>query len=224
MAATASNNLQFAPATLASMSAQASAFCRGGSAGTDFALDWFSATCPVISEKTDTLLFSVHHSSSSTTATRIADARQMTDPYNRRLPDSFRKSLGKSALIVAGLGYGLFRGLRAIGAPGDRSARIQLAALTKRLDEIERTVAEMSKRRADVRATPPASFFVTHEELAEAIDRTAARIDADLDRKLQSQSRAVNSLRAMIAQTDILLQRVLEGIENVESESPLVER
>jgi hypothetical protein len=81
---------------------------------------------------------------------------------------------------------------------------------------MERTVGEMSK-------TDPVHDFVTQEELAAAIDRATARIGGDLDRKFQAQSNAVNSLRAMISQTDILLQRVLEGIENAESETRLVE-
>jgi hypothetical protein len=141
---------------------------------------------------------------------------QSADPYNRRLSDSFFKFLGKSALIVAGLGYGLFRGLRAAAAPEDPSARVQIADLAARLDQMERTVGEMSK-------TDPVHDFVTQEELAAAIDRATARIGGDLDRKFQAQSNAVNSLRAMISKTDILLQRVLEGIENAESETRLVE-
>ena len=138
---------------------------------------------------------------------------QLTDPYNRRLPASFIRFLGKSALIAAGVGYGLFRGLRSVEEP---SARLQMADLAARLDQIERAVGEMSKR-------DPVHDFVTHEELAAAIDRATARIAGDLDRKFQAQSNAVNSLRAMISQTDVLLQRVLEGIENAESEARLVE-
>ena len=76
-------------------------------------------------------------------------------------------------------------------------------------------VDEMSKR-------VTVHDFVTHEELAGAIDRATARIGGDLDRKFQAQSNAVNSLRAMISQTDVLLQRVLDGIENSESEARLV--
>jgi hypothetical protein len=140
---------------------------------------------------------------------------QLTDPYNRRLPDSFFKFMGKSALIVAGLGYGLFRGLRAMAGPDDLTARLQMADLATRLDHVERMVDEMSKR-------VTVHDFVTHEELAGAIDRATARIGGDLDRKFQAQSNAVNSLRAMISQTDVLLQRVLDGIENSESEARLV--
>lgn len=126
------------------------------------------------------------------------------------------KSLGKSALIVAGLGYGLVRGLGA----GERRARLQ--GLASRLDEVERGLNQLSASIPP--PAPPIIDFVTHEELAEAIDRATARISGDLDGKFQAQSRAVNSLRAMISQTDILLQRVLEGIENAESEAQLVER
>ena len=141
---------------------------------------------------------------------------QLTDPYNRRLPDSFFKFMGKSALIVAGLGYGLFRGLRAVAGPEDPSARLRMADLATRLDQVERALGAMPK-------TDPIHDFVTREELAAAIDRATARIGGDLDRKFQAQSNAVNSLRAMISQTDVLLQRVLEGIENSESEARLVE-
>ena len=145
------------------------------------------------------------------------------DPYNRRLPDSFFKFLGKSALIVAGLGYGLFRGMRAVAGPEERSSRLHTAGLETRLEELERSLAELSKRVPDVAASPPVNDFVTHDELADAIDRATARIGGDLDRKFQAQSRAVNSLRAMISQTDVLLQRVLEEIERAESEARLVE-
>jgi hypothetical protein len=134
------------------------------------------------------------------------------------LLDKVLKSLGKSALIAAGLGYGLFRGLRVGGAPAQPSGglnRVQIEGLATRLDEVERAVSHWSP--------PHVTGFVTREEMAEAIDRATARIGGDLDRKFQTQSRAVNSLRAMISQTDVLLQRVLEAIENAESEAQLVE-
>jgi hypothetical protein len=134
--------------------------------------------------------------------------------------------LGKTALIVAGISYGLFRGLRAVGGPEKQALllnRVEIDGLATRLDEVERAVSRLSVNARHSQAPPVTTSFVTREELAEAIDRARARIGGDLDRKFQAQSRAVNSLRAMVSETDVLLQRVLEGIENAESEAQLAE-
>ena len=65
---------------------------------------------------------------------------------------------------------------------------------------------------------PPYAGYVTQEELAETIDRTTARIRMEIDRKFEAQSMAVGALRGMISQTDALLQRVLDVLEQNSAE------
>jgi len=45
------------------------------------------------------------------------------------------------------------------------------------------------------------------------MDRNAARIDADVAKRFEMQNLAIGSLRAMVAQTDELLNKVLENLE-----------
>ena len=126
------------------------------------------------------------------------------------------KSVGKSTLIVAGAGYGLARGLRLAGEPQvagleDPSGRLE--NLEERLDRIENSLASLA-RPATAEAVTPLTGFVTREELADAVDRATARVRAEVERKFEAQSLAVSGLRAMISQTDELLQKVLEGLES----------
>ena len=120
------------------------------------------------------------------------------------------KSLGKATLIAAGVGYGLLRGLRALEHP-PAEPRVGFEA---RLDELERVVIRLEQGARRTADTRPQAGFVTHEELAATIDRANAGMRSELERKFETQNLAVGSLRAMISQTDVLLQKVLERLES----------
>jgi len=55
--------------------------------------------------------------------------------------------------------------------------------------------------------------YVTRKELAEALDRVEKRQEAHLAEQFRTQALAIGSLRAMIADTDALLERILERLE-----------
>ena len=119
------------------------------------------------------------------------------------------KTLGKATLLVAGAGYGLIRGFRLVEAP---RRPYRLDEFEARLDELENRYIRVSKNPPPSSSGPPTGF-VTHEELAATIETAAARIRTDVERRFETQSLAIGSLRSMISQTDVLLQKVLRGLE-----------
>ena len=55
--------------------------------------------------------------------------------------------------------------------------------------------------------------YVTKKEMADSMDRFERRIEAHLAEQFRTQALAIGSLRAMISNTDALLERVLERLE-----------
>jgi len=112
-------------------------------------------------------------------------------------------------MVLVGIGYGLFRGLRAFGGVAAQASRVH--DMETRLEGVEQAIARLSGANRPPWSTER-SDWVDRRELAEAIDRATARIDRQLEARFEKQSRAIGSLRAMIGQTDILLERVLDGL------------
>lgn len=54
--------------------------------------------------------------------------------------------------------------------------------------------------------------YVTGNELAEALEHAERRFEAGMEARFRTQSLAVGSLRTMIADTDSLLERLLERL------------
>ena len=132
--------------------------------------------------------------------------------------------LGKSALIIAGIGYGLTRGLAISSSPAQTSSTRDLTddssmadVLDARLERIENAL-----RRLTPEPDPPGltTDVVTREELANALDRVYSRVESHLEERFVLQDRSIQSLRAMIIRTDEMLEHVLEGIDNAASENP----
>lgn len=113
-------------------------------------------------------------------------------------------------MVLVGIGYGLFRGLRAFSGVAAQASRVR--DMETRLDGIEQAIARLSGG-AEPMGRAERGDWVDQRELAGAIDRATARIDRQLEARFEKQSRAIGSLRAMIGQTDILLERVLDGLE-----------
>jgi hypothetical protein len=150
------------------------------------------------------------------------------------------KALGKSVLIVTGVGYGIVKALDAFaGDAGERvpqgegsprqaspdatdpdnrieTAMLRLDSMEERLIRIESGLESLLK---PVEPAVPAgreAFFVTHDELTAAMAQISRSIEGDVERRFQVQNRSVQSLRTMIAHTDALLEHVLESIDSAE--------
>jgi hypothetical protein len=121
---------------------------------------------------------------------------------------------GKSLLIVAGAGFGLIRGLRALGNINRKAAGLE--TLEARVDTIHVAVARLADQTEKLQIR--LDQMVPRDELAQTLDRVFGRIERAVDVRFQHQTRSVEALRMMIGQTDELLQRVLDGLESIKAE------
>lgn len=124
------------------------------------------------------------------------------------------KTLGKSALIVIGAGFGLLRGLRAIGNITQNTAGLE--TLGARVDTIHLAVARLADQTEKLQSKQDQT--ITRDELSEMLDRVFGRLEQGVDARFEHQTRSVEALRTMVAQTDELLQRVLDGLESMKTE------
>jgi hypothetical protein len=121
---------------------------------------------------------------------------------------------GKSALIVVGAGFGLFRSLRVLGSVSQNTAGLQ--TLQARVDTVHLAVARLSDRTEQLQLK--LDQMVTRDELSETLDRVFGRLERGVDARFDHQTRSVEALRLMVGQTDELLQRVLEGLESMNAD------
>ncbi len=135
-------------------------------------------------------------------------------------------SIGKSALVVLGVGYSLTRAVRTLSAKQITTRR--LAEAEERLASLEAVLPRTTESPQPGAAENP-ERFVTEAELnsavseamVETLDRVYTRMDAELRRRFTVQEQSVEALRAMISQTDELLERVLEGLETTRQENQM---
>ena len=75
---------------------------------------------------------------------------------------------------------------------------------------------ESRLQRLEERATPQdvTRRHVTPQDLADAIGKATERISNDIDQRFEVQRLSVQSLRALVAQTDELLEKVLLRLED----------
>lgn len=130
-----------------------------------------------------------------------------------RLLSKALTALGKSALIAAGVGLGLVRGLRGLNSAADRA---DLSVVKARIDALSLAVARLGDQSERLSARQEAS--VTRTELAETLDRVFGRLTNEVDERFERQNRSVEALHLMVGQTDELLQKVLDGLEAMENE------
>jgi hypothetical protein len=129
------------------------------------------------------------------------------------------KTAGKSALIVVGAGFGLLRGLRAIGTITRNTAGLE--TLEARVDSIHLAVARLADQTEQLRSRH--DQLVTRDELTQTLDRVFGSLERGIDARFEHQTRSVEALRTMVGQTDELLQRVLDGLESMGTGSADVE-
>jgi hypothetical protein len=155
--------------------------------------------------------------------------RKPASPYNQPLSQKPISVAGKAGIAVAGFVWGLYRSLREPGKAAekdfekDRAAGIpaavdlRLTLLDTRMARIQAAVDQLSEAaglRAKQDETRQKQVWVTREELNEALDLAARRMQISVAEQFGHQMLAIGSLRAMIADTDALLNRVLDRLES----------
>ena len=126
-------------------------------------------------------------------------------------------NVAKAALIVAGAGFGLMRGLRLLDGLADHSAALQ--ALEERIDGIQSQITMLHSRDEKLQASVDRA--VTKEDLSAALDKALARVEAGVNARFGDQERSVDALRAMVGQTDEMLERLLDRLESARTETEL---
>jgi hypothetical protein len=137
----------------------------------------------------------------------------------RLLPGTL-KAAGRSLLIVVGAGFGLLRGLRALGTVTRNSAGLEM--IEARVDTIHVAVARLADQTELLQSK--LDRMVTKDELSQTLDVVFGRSERGVDARFEHQTRSVEALRLMIGQTDELLQRVLDGLESMKAEADDNER
>ncbi len=142
--------------------------------------------------------------------------------YNQPLLPGPITLVGRTAVAVTGFLWGLCRSLRGEEDGNEihkiREVDARLARIESTLDRLSATVANPSsvarQRSAhDGASHTEAEGFVTRDELAEALSRTEKRLAENVASQFERQTVAIGTLRAMIVDTDALLERVLDHLE-----------
>lgn len=154
------------------------------------------------------------------------------------------KALGKSLVIVTGIGYGVIKAMDVLAneqetasdpsqsahrksteshlntAPPDPAIERldgMFSGMEQRLIRMEKSIEALARTPAPPpEPAPPVAQFITRAELDRAMQRLSDDIGSDIDRRFEVQNRSVQSLRAMIARTDELLEQVIENIESTQ--------
>jgi len=134
----------------------------------------------------------------------------------RLLSRTFR-TVGQSTLIAIGAGYGLLRSLRMLGNITQNAAGLE--TLEARVDTINVAVARLAHQTEQLQEK--FDHVVTKDELAQTLDRVFGPLERGVDARFEHQTRSVEALRMMVGQTDELLQRVLDGLESIKTESAM---
>ena len=84
----------------------------------------------------------------------------------------------------------------------------RLRAVEARLDEHSSALADHSQRLADVPSTT---------QIVSAMEQLLQKTMASLDDRLSTQARSIDVLKTTVAQTDSLLERVLESLDSLQT-------
>lgn len=134
-----------------------------------------------------------------------------------RLLSRTLRTVGQSALIAIGAGYGLLRSLRVLGNITQNAAGLE--TLQARVDTINVAVARLAHQADQLQ--DQFDHMVTKDELVQTLDRVFGPLERGIDARFEHQTRSVEALRMMVGQTDELLQRVLDGLESMKTESTM---
>jgi len=126
------------------------------------------------------------------------------------------KALGKSLLIVTGVGYGMVKALDLLAEESHQdlpdAAPPATSATNRTLQRLEGMEERLIPMEKDLEIL--VSLLVTRSEQNAALEQLASRLEADIERRFEVQNRSVQSLRLMVARTDELLEQVIENIES----------
>jgi hypothetical protein len=112
--------------------------------------------------------------------------------------------------MVTGFVWGLCRSLRPVPQPDEFPGFETLDLLSGRLDNVEGAVAKLAAMPA---GKEDLSDYATRGEMSEALAAVERRVESGVAERFGRQALAIGSLRAMIVDTDALLERVLERLE-----------
>jgi len=131
--------------------------------------------------------------------------------YNQEhLEAAETRSSARSLIVLAGAIIGFVQGLRYFGPQGHReepspNLANQLGAqLGARIGTIEARILQVEAGSARA---------VSRDELEEGIHQAISRLEETIENRFARQDRAAEALRSMIAETDQMLERVLEGLD-----------
>lgn len=96
---------------------------------------------------------------------------------------------------------------RALASLEAKIAAQETASLS-RFTQIEIRLEEHSAKLADVPST---------SQIVEAMEQLLSKTMSSLDERLTSQARSIDTLRTTVAQTDSLLERVLESLDSLQT-------
>ena len=119
------------------------------------------------------------------------------------------KTLGKAVLVATGVTYGVCRALdHFVRHEGEKN--LETDATGRRLEGIEERLAALENRFSVLNAPE----LVRQGNMDAALNDLARRLDDEMDRRFEVQSRSVQSLRTMISHTGELLDQVIENIDS----------
>lgn len=135
------------------------------------------------------------------------------------MPSKNLLTAGKTTLIVIGAGFGLLRSLKLLGNIAGQAGTI--GKLEARVDTLNVALARLASQgeQMQARLDQVAGASVTKDELQQTLERVFGRLEDEVEARFEHQARSVDALRAMVGQTDELLQRVLDGLESLKVDS-----
>lgn len=121
----------------------------------------------------------------------------------------------KAALIVAGAGFGLVRGFRLLDGLADNAAAVR--TLEARLNGMESEIQAIRQREELLKARLDRA--ITADDLSAALDKAFERTQRGIEARFEDQARSVEALRAMVGQTDELLERLLDRLDSMKDDA-----
>jgi predicted nuclease with TOPRIM domain len=127
----------------------------------------------------------------------------------------FLTTAAKAAFIIAGVGFGVLRGLRLLDGLTDPTP--ELSAIRERLEGIQLEITALQARDSQLQSKTEQA--VTRDELSSALEKASVAIYSAVETRFEEQTRSVEALRAMVTETDELLERVLDRLEAMRNEA-----
>ena len=128
------------------------------------------------------------------------------------------RTVGKSLLISTGFAYGFFRSARLIAKLEDSAASQR--ATDARLATLELAAGNLNDQTR--RLEGQLELRVTRADFVSALDEAFGQLRAEAEHRYRQNARSIEALREMVGQTDELLQKVLDGLEETREASQAV--